>query len=360
MRKVIHLSLTNRSVPVRFDVVQYATFPELEFICDDFEPFGIASFYVKKPSGEEIYNQCTIEGNSIIYTPTTQTFAEEGINECQLQLVQSNVVGVSFVMYAHVQKNIISSDAAESQSEFTQLQEALATVDQYDERIEELEDRTSPIQIIEESGGNRLRKWSNGSWSGTPQLSVREITFEDSNDADVGQIKEQNGFITMRVNNTNYVIVSQYATQLSSNDSVSIFAPETIVFGDLEVRQGYIRNIGEIANATPSAISMTSDARTNIASLELPKGRWLVFGTIQYAENATGRRELYISSSDRGSQVALTGKDIQNAVNGEVTLCQGMVVYNITGDDYVCYLNGYQNSGSNLSVTGRLHAIQLR
>ena len=146
MRKTIHISLTTKSIPVRFDVVQYATYPEIEFICDDFIPSGSARIYVKKPSGAKVYNDCTIEGNSIIYKVTNQTFAELGINECQLEVMMSDGTAVSFKMFAHSSENIIDSEAVESTDEFTALEEALSTVGQYDSRIAQNESNISDLQ----------------------------------------------------------------------------------------------------------------------------------------------------------------------------------------------------------------------
>lgn len=139
MYKIINLSLTKKNVPIRFDFVQYATKPGILFVLDDYTPApgSTASLYIEKPSGEKIYNACSwLDQTQILYEPTTQSFAEEGLNTCQLQIVEPDGTGVSFLIHACVERNIIDASAIESQSEFTALEEALQTVSSYDGRIQ--------------------------------------------------------------------------------------------------------------------------------------------------------------------------------------------------------------------------------
>ena len=130
MAKTVILSLTRKQSQVRLDVVQYTTAPDIVFVIEDYTPTGRADFYIEKPSGEEIYNHCTIDGNKIIFTPTTQCFAEVGEQKAQLQILDGDKMAVSFPIQLVVAENIIDSSAAESQSEFTELQEAISTIGQ--------------------------------------------------------------------------------------------------------------------------------------------------------------------------------------------------------------------------------------
>ena len=138
MDKIIHLSVTKKSVPVRFDWVQYATAPNILFVIDDYVPGpgAQANIYIEKPDGTKIYNTCQVEENRIIYTPTTQSFAALGTNRCQLQIVEARTI-ISFLIYAEVTENILDAGAIESKDEFTALEEALQTVSEYDGRITE-------------------------------------------------------------------------------------------------------------------------------------------------------------------------------------------------------------------------------
>ena len=134
MNKIVHLSLTKKDVPIRIDVVQYATTPSIVFVLDDYTPGSnaTANLYIQKPDGTEIYNSCTISGNQVIYKPTTQSFASLGTSKCQLQIIELSGTAVSFLVYADVTENIIDSSAIESQDEFTALEQALREVESWE------------------------------------------------------------------------------------------------------------------------------------------------------------------------------------------------------------------------------------
>lgn len=134
MNKIVHLSLSKKDVPIRIDVVQYATIPSIVFVLDDYTPGSgaTANLYIKKPDGTEIYNSCTISGNQITYKPTTQSFAALGVSKCQLQIIETSGTAVSFLIYADVTENIIDSSAIESQDEFTALEDALREVESWE------------------------------------------------------------------------------------------------------------------------------------------------------------------------------------------------------------------------------------
>ena len=146
MAKTVILYLTRKQSQVRLDVVQYTTAPDIVFIIEDYTPTGRADFYIEKPSGEEIYNHCTIDGNKVIFTPTTQCFAEVGEQKAQLQLLDGDKMAVSFPIQLVVAENIIDSSAAESQSEFTELQAAISTIGQYDQRIQGVQDAMDALE----------------------------------------------------------------------------------------------------------------------------------------------------------------------------------------------------------------------
>lgn len=173
MSKQITLALTRKTTPTRMDVVQYATAPDIIFNLEDYTPGAgaAARLYIEKPDGTEVYNDCTINGNQITYTPTTQSFAVPGINRCQLEITEASGVAVSFLIFANVTENIIDSSAIESKDEFTALQEALQTVSEFDGRIEYVEENYLPL--------------SGGTLTGNLAVNKEEpgVSFTDENGA---------------------------------------------------------------------------------------------------------------------------------------------------------------------------------
>ena len=84
--------------------------------------------YIKKPSGYEVYNDCTFSGNVITVNPTLQMFAEAGRQAGQVQVLNGQKILVSFPLVFDVEKNIIDSSAIESSDEYTALDGILAGV----------------------------------------------------------------------------------------------------------------------------------------------------------------------------------------------------------------------------------------
>ena len=115
-----HINLKTRGLPIRIDVVQGTNAVPIKFTLMDYDiPAGAeARIYVRKPSNTEVYNNCTIDNNSVIVQPTTQMYAEVGRLKAQIQLIAGDGVAASFVFCIDVAENLVSSSAVESCNEF--------------------------------------------------------------------------------------------------------------------------------------------------------------------------------------------------------------------------------------------------
>ena len=97
--------------------------------------------YCKKPDGTVSYISGSLSGNAVRVRFTNQLLAVEGIVECELQvgtgstMVSTPVFNVLVLPSNYDEAAIISSD------EFTALDTALRTVQSYDQRIINVEDR---------------------------------------------------------------------------------------------------------------------------------------------------------------------------------------------------------------------------
>ena len=217
MNKVVYLALTRKAMPVKIDVVQGSTAPGITFILEDYTPpvGANAELYISKPSEEIIFNACTINGNEIVYTPTTQSFAEVGENKAQLQIV-GNGTAITFTMIFDVSENIIDGSAIESQSEFTALEEALETVSQYDDRIEQ---NTAAIEANATAIRNNINTVKyNG---GAPDDATTSVPSDDTNWSVIGSFTpDTNGvyfvmaFVRFNANSNGY-----RALKASSNNA---------------------------------------------------------------------------------------------------------------------------------------------
>ena len=155
------------------DVMQYDTAREINITIDKYEiPSGTdARIYVKKPSGQEIYDACTIDNNMVIVHPTLQMLAETGDNIATIQLTKNASVLTSFVFNIKVYKNITSDSAIESSSEYTIL-DGLIT----DARntISALNDKINEVNLLEESIEDAVAEAIN-----TLETKVVAITTEE-------------------------------------------------------------------------------------------------------------------------------------------------------------------------------------
>ncbi|MFR1698803.1 MAG: pyocin knob domain-containing protein [Anaerovoracaceae bacterium] len=125
--KNINLRVATWRPSVKIHYVQYSTEIPIVFNVEDYTiPSGAeARFYLKKPSGLEIYNSCEIDGQNIILKPTAQTFAEYGNQAGQIQVVIGDDILVSFILEFVIEKNLITDSAIPSSNEFGVLDELI-------------------------------------------------------------------------------------------------------------------------------------------------------------------------------------------------------------------------------------------
>lgn len=117
-------------------------------------------------------------------------------------------------------------------------------------------------------------------------------------------------------------------------------------------------NVGDYVNKDQTAnVSMTNSGYTNVASINVAAGTWVVYGNIAWASNATGRRYVYISTASQSTVAARAASC--NAVNGGTTY-QNVAGVIAVGSATTFYLVGWQNSGAALNATGYLRAVRIK
>lgn len=136
------LMLGSKGITQRINVVQNTNAIPICFILTDYQiPDGAeARIYLRKPSGAEVYNPCTITENHVTVKPTTQMYAEEGVAISTLQIKKDTTVAASFPLEFYVNKNAISDSAIESKDEFGILDNL---IDQAREEIKNAQNATS-------------------------------------------------------------------------------------------------------------------------------------------------------------------------------------------------------------------------
>ena len=87
-----------------------------------------AIFRARKPDGTVLYNSCDVEEGKIKYQLTTQTSADVGILQCELELISDGKVLTSPRFTLRVADTVYDDSEIESEDEFTALTEALTKI----------------------------------------------------------------------------------------------------------------------------------------------------------------------------------------------------------------------------------------
>lgn len=155
-----------KDLPI-IDVVQYNNLLPICFCAVDYEipQEAIARIFVKKPSGHTVYNDCEISGDIIKVTPTTQMFAEVGVNDAQIQIIVGEKCHATFPFTFIVSENL-SAENAEKSTDESLLSIPLMTADRIGgaKANPATEDQTEPVGITPD-GFLRVRA---GSGAGYP------------------------------------------------------------------------------------------------------------------------------------------------------------------------------------------------
>lgn len=146
---------------------------------------------------------------------------------------------------------------------------------------------------------------------------------------------------------------------LGSN-AISVNDAFTVDFSGNVVASGTLKcaSIGETnANGTSGTAKTSATASgswVSIDSFVLEAGVYIITAAIQFASNATGRRAANISATD-GSNWSYIN---QTAVNGVATCLNPVIIVNPSSQTRY-YINGYQNSGTTLSVTTEYYYVRI-
>lgn len=133
-----------------------------------------------------------------------------------------------------------------------------------------------------------------------------------------------------------------------ANDNVTAEYPSTI-------RQRVI------VNGTGVSLASATSGISNIASITLTAGMWIIVGGVKFSANATGYRRVCLSSSATGNSEInnLAFAHAPAVASSMTTMPAFTTIAYITAASQTYYLNARQNSGSTLTATGYMIAYRL-
>lgn len=127
LTQILNVQVSRIGLLPTIDAVQGDSGRVLECRLTDFViPSGsTARIYAQKPSGAQVYNNATIDGNMVSVELTTQMLAEIGKTICQVEIVNSDERVTSFDFALNVAKSRVDESAIESENEFGVLEDAI-------------------------------------------------------------------------------------------------------------------------------------------------------------------------------------------------------------------------------------------
>lgn len=148
-------------------------------------PIGsIAAVYVKKPSGNAVYNNASVSGNDVTVDVTTQMFAEFGQNVLQIQISKNNDNLVTFSQPVNVHENNTDEDAPKSENESTILQDVKAATAAANEAAESANDAAEEA----ESKAQAADQAAQGANEASQQIQQNAAAGNYSASVDVGEV----------------------------------------------------------------------------------------------------------------------------------------------------------------------------
>ena len=118
---------------------------------------------------------------------------------------------------------------------------------------------------------------------------------------------------------------------------------------------GSLSNIGTYNDGTSKSASVASGSFTTVTTASIPAtGIYLITGDISFGTDTNGNKILILSDEETSTN------DVSNsvAVSGRATLSKTRIMSLSAGN--TIYLRAYQNSGSAMTVIGRIRTVRLR
>lgn len=128
----------------------------------------------------------------------------------------------------------------------------------------------------------------------------------------------------------------------------------------------HINNVGSWITDIPSAVSCATARYYKVASVTLTAGTWLIFTGANFpATNATGYRDIYTTTVDFSNGTTTAPSNYAFITRLVIPAGNYAQVLNASfpvkiSSETTFNLVGHQNSGSTMSVTGRMYAVRIK
>lgn len=216
-------------------------------------------------------------------------------------------------------------------------------------------------------GSTYVRFYFDGTWRSWTLLKFTDTTYSDmtgATDSDAGAA----GLVPAPAAGDNAKFLSGDGTwknvDLSSCENV--IEKIQLNGNDLTVTEKTVNIEMEgvtaptIASGDIAAVNVSSGAWRQLGSMSIDAGLWLILITGRFAANASGRRNLRVttSASASGSAVSRQAETYRASAGDSYTTCELAFIRNLTATTKH-YVTAYQNSGNTLSVDTTYTLVKL-
>ena len=111
-----------------------------------------------------------------------------------------------------------------------------------------------------------------------------------------------------------------------------------------------------------SETAVPSGTVTNVQTLELTKGLYLIQISAYWTGNTSGYRQIGLATTTTGQNIDRYSIARVNALNSTTatTYQQFTFIFNVSSTSSTYYINVYQNSGSTLNINGGHKRVKLK
>lgn len=117
-------------------------------------------------------------------------------------------------------------------------------------------------------------------------------------------------------------------------------------------------SVVEDVKSSSQAVSVADTTHTTVLQISLTPGTWMVNATAIFASNATGYRQMYVSTSDTSTSALNTMSATSPAANGVITALNTGRAVSISNNTTL-YMRVRHSRGAALDVYGRLTAVKI-
>ena len=160
------------------------------------------------------------------------------------------------------------------------------------------------------------------------------------------------------VSSTNASDSTDFITSATNGGTTTFYRRNALfVWNWIKGKIDSVYGLGTVVTGSDTVASVANTTATQICSVSLAPGTWVVTYTASFASNATGRRNIKLYAGTSTTIDPARSATCQ-AVNGSATVLSRTAVVTVSSTTSY-YLNAYQASGGALSVDGDIQAVRI-